>query len=183
PASPKGLTPCQLLRIDEIDDEDQRAARKGVRSASRAVSQRRRDRQLPAATSLHARDTLLPTSNQPRERELDRLAAVPGRIELLAGLEVHPHVVDLNHAARHGLSTVADHQVLDHELFRRRTSPSVNLRLRHFCHSPHASLHRPANFLLKKSTPPLPYAGGGVSQHRLYVAGIVHANHFLTRLG
>src|SRR5699024_5188544 len=38
-------------------------------------------------------------------------------------------------------------------------------------------------FSSQKSTPPLPYAGGGVSQHRLYVAGIVHANHFLTRLG
>ena len=53
----------------------------------------RRDDELAAAADLHAGDAVLPALDQAAQRELDRLAAVPRGVELLAGLEVDADVV------------------------------------------------------------------------------------------
>ena len=69
---------------DEVDDEDERLAAEEV-AAGGAVRQVRRDHEFAAAADLHAGDAVLPALDEAAERELDALAAVPGRVELLAG--------------------------------------------------------------------------------------------------
>jgi hypothetical protein len=54
----------------------------------------------------------------PAELELERLAAIPGGIELLAGREGNADVVHRDLAALRRLVAVADDEVLDDELER-----------------------------------------------------------------
>jgi hypothetical protein len=56
---------------------------------------------------------------------------VAGRIELLAGVELDAHVVDLDGAAGLRLRTVADGDVLDHEIGGRRAGLELDLGLGH----------------------------------------------------
>ena len=99
----------------QVDHKYQRLAGQPVPAARRAVGLLRRNDQLPPAADLHAGDAVLPALDQPAQRELDRLAAVPGAVELFAGVVLDADIVHLDGAAGHRLRTVADHQVLDHQ--------------------------------------------------------------------
>src|SRR5882757_7467311 len=96
----------------QVDDKYQSLAGQPVPAAFGAVGLFGRDGQLTTAADLHAGDAVLPALNEPAQRELDGLAAVPRTVEFLAGVVLDAHVVHLDGAAWHGLRTVADHQVL-----------------------------------------------------------------------
>src|SRR4051794_18055470 len=81
---------------DEVDDEDQRGAGlDDTAGPAVAVGLVRRDGQPTAAADLHAGDALVPAldDHADAEPELQRVAAVPGGVELLAGLVGDAHVV------------------------------------------------------------------------------------------
>src|SRR3954453_22699759 len=116
---------------DEVDDEDQ--GRAGLDHAARAaipVRLLRGDGQPPAATDLHAGDALVPALDHhaPAEPELQRVAAVPGGVELLTALVGDADVVRAHQAAGGRLRAVADDQVLDHEVVRGRSGGRVDVR-------------------------------------------------------
>src|SRR6478735_8866421 len=98
-------------------------------AADRAVGLFRRDGQLTAAADLHAGDPVLPALDQAAQRELDRFAAVPRAVELFAGVVLDADVVHLDGAAGHGLGAIADHQILDDKLVRRRPVRKLDLWL------------------------------------------------------
>src|SRR5690606_12844726 len=81
-----------------------------------AVGEGGRAHELTTTADLHAGDAVLPALDEARQRELDRLSAVPARVELLAGLEVDTHVVHVDLRARVRLGAVADLEVGDDEL-------------------------------------------------------------------
>src|SRR5437868_5929655 len=70
---------------EEVDHEDERLAGLDGARAAVAVAEVRRDDQLATAADLHARDTLVPAPDDAAgaQRELEGLATVPGRVELL----------------------------------------------------------------------------------------------------
>ena len=77
-----------LRHADQIDDEDQRLVRPDhPAGAALAVGQHRRDRDPPPAADLHAGHALVPARDHLAlaEPELERVAAVPRGVELLAG--------------------------------------------------------------------------------------------------
>src|SRR5258707_13887350 len=84
-----------------------------------AVGLLRRDDKLATATDLHAGDAVLPALDEPAQRELDGLAAIPRAVEFVAGVVLDADIVHLDIAAGHRLRAVADHQVLDDEVGRR----------------------------------------------------------------
>src|SRR5699024_10496548 len=92
------------------------------------------DGQLTTSADLHARDALLPTGDQAGERELVRLATVPGGVELLAGLEVDTDVVDLDDATGLRLGSLTHDEVLDHQVVWHRSGLGFNLWLFHEVH-------------------------------------------------
>src|SRR3954453_909991 len=105
--------------VDQVDHEDQRLV--GPDDATRAalaVGEVRRGRDAGAATDLHARDALVPAGDHlaAAEAELERVAAIPRCVELLAGLPRDADVMDLDDPARDRLLALADRQVLDLEL-------------------------------------------------------------------
>src|SRR5262249_46027039 len=108
---------------DEIDDEDERLV--GLdhrREAALAVAHRRRDRDPPPAADAHAGDALVPALDHLplAEPELERVATIPGGVELLPVAPRDADVVDLDDLPGDGLVAVADDQVLDLELVRGR---------------------------------------------------------------
>src|SRR4051812_34444059 len=107
------------VHVDEIHDEDQRLiGADDAAGAALAVGEHRRDRDPPPAADLHARDALVPARDDLAlaETELERAPAVPGGVELLAGLPRDPDVVDLHDAPGDGLLAVTDGEVLELEL-------------------------------------------------------------------
>jgi hypothetical protein len=68
-------------------------------------------------------------SCQAAQRELDALAAVPRRVELLAGLVLDAHVVDGHGVAGLGLGALAHDDVADDQVGRRRSGGCVDLGL------------------------------------------------------
>ena len=88
--------------------------------AARAVRHRGGDRQLAATPNLHPLDAGVPARDDltRTELELERLAPVPRRVELLAGREGDADVVDRDLAALRGLVSFADDDVVDAELER-----------------------------------------------------------------
>src|SRR3954451_24216744 len=112
-----------LADAEQVDDEDQRlvGADRAARAAL-AVGEVRRDRDPAPAADLHARDPLVPARDDLAlaEAELERVAAVPGGVELLAVLPRHADVVDLDDLARDRLVAGALDDVLDLELVGRR---------------------------------------------------------------
>src|SRR4051794_23397704 len=116
---------------DEVDDEDQ--GRAGLDHAARAaipVRLLRGDGQPPAATDLHAGDALVPALDHHAhaEPELQRVAAVPGGVELLTALVGDADVVRAHQAAGGRLRALAHDQVLDHEVVRGRSGGRVDVR-------------------------------------------------------
>src|SRR4030095_8273469 len=90
-----------LPDADEVDDEDQRRA--GLDDAARsalAVRLVRRDRQPASSADLHAADALVPAldDHADAQPELQRVATVPGGVELLAAVVGDADVVRDDHA-------------------------------------------------------------------------------------
>ena len=93
-----------------------------------AVGQIRRDDELSPTADPHSRNTLIPSSDDPAgtELELQRLAAVVGRVELLPAAIGHTDVVHSDSAARAGLGAVTDGEIGDIEFGRRRAVRKVD---------------------------------------------------------
>src|SRR4051812_40956367 len=104
-----------LLHADQVDHEHERlVGPDDAARATRAVRHRRRDRDPAPPAHLHPGDALVPAPDDLplAQPELERVAAIPRRVELLAGLVGHADVVDLDDAARGGLVALADREVL-----------------------------------------------------------------------
>src|SRR4051794_8499510 len=111
----------RLLHADQVNHEDESLARLDhAARAPVAVPQVRRNRQLAAATDLHAGDALVPPRDHTAtaERERERLAPVPGRVELLPGRVRYTDIVDGGELTRSGLRPVAERDVLDDQVGR-----------------------------------------------------------------
>src|ERR1700722_15599888 len=127
------------LGRDEVTDEDQGLAwLDGVARAAAAVAEVGRDDQLAAAAHLHALHALVPALDDlpDTEAELERLAAVPARVELLPRGVGDPDVVHLNGVPRAGDLAVALPDVGDLERLGRRALRKIHFRLRDV-HAPH----------------------------------------------
>src|SRR4051812_28487836 len=96
---------------EQVHDEDEGLAGLDVAAGpALAVAEVRRDGEPPTATDLHPRDALVPAADDlpGAEPERERLAAVPGGVELATG---RPAVSDVLHRALrpgHGLRAVAN---------------------------------------------------------------------------
>src|SRR6185437_10246218 len=91
PGMPRSLR-AGSVDADEIDDEDERlVGADHPAGAALAVGQHRRDRDPPPAADPHPLDALIPALDDlaPAELELEGAPAIPGRVELLAGLPGH----------------------------------------------------------------------------------------------
>src|SRR3954470_5274316 len=136
-------TAGKSVDADQVDDEDEGLARlDDAARAAVAVSEVRRDDELAAAADLHARDALVPAGDDlaGAEAEPQRLAAVPGRVELLAGRVRDADVVHGDGLAGRGLRAVTDRDVGDLEVGRRVALGAVDLGLfqGHGTHRTHA---------------------------------------------
>ena len=82
---------------------------------TRAVGHGGRDRQLAPTADLHALDARIPAGNDLAlaELELERLPAVPGRVELGATGKRHADVVHRHLLARRRFFAVADDEIFD----------------------------------------------------------------------
>src|SRR5690606_33121852 len=110
--------------LDQVDDEDQGLPRLDhIAGAAVAVGQVRRDGELAAAADPHPQDALVPAGDDLADAELEaeRLAPAPGGVELLPRGVRDPDVVHGEAGAVHGLLALADGDVLDLQLGRRRT--------------------------------------------------------------
>src|SRR5699024_3274897 len=95
------------------------------------VAERSGDVEAAAAAHLHALDALVPAGDDLADAELEaqRLAAVPGGIELLAGGVGDPDVVDVDDVSAAGLLTIADDLVGAEQLGRGGALRTVDLWL------------------------------------------------------
>jgi hypothetical protein len=98
--------------------------------AARAVGHRARDRQPSAAADRHALYARVPAGDHLTlaELELERLAAVPRCVELLARAEGDADVVHRDLLAARRLGSVADDEVFDAELERDVTFGFIDVR-------------------------------------------------------
>ena len=99
---------------------------RAARASSGPVAVAKADRgRFPPAADPHALNAHVPTGDHLAfaELELERAAAIPGRVEFVTGRERDADVVDADLRAARRLGPVADDEVLDHEL-ERGTSPS-----------------------------------------------------------
>src|SRR5690606_36445137 len=94
----------------------------------------RRDGQLAASADLHARDALLPALDEAAQRELDGLAASPGRVELLAGVVLDAGVVHRDGVAGLRLVAVSHDEVADDQFGGGGSGGGVELGLCAICH-------------------------------------------------
>ena len=90
PSRPSRRRPRRPSSVDreQVDHEHERLVRRDHAAGSAgAIGHRGRDRQLAAAADLHSLDARVPAGNHLAlaELELERPAAVPGGVELLAG--------------------------------------------------------------------------------------------------
>jgi hypothetical protein len=104
-----------LGNAQKINDEDQRSSGQTVTTTGRAIRNLRWANEGSPAANLHARDSILPALDKTVERELNWLAAAPGRVKLFAGLVVNAKVVHLHGRALWGLGAVTDDYFLDGE--------------------------------------------------------------------
>src|SRR4051794_5118041 len=116
---------------DEVHHEDEGGAGlDDAAGAALAVRLVRGDGQPATAADLHAGDALVPAldDHADTQPELQRVAAVPGRVELLAAVVGDADVVRADEAARSRLGSVADDDVLDHEVLRGRPGGGLDVR-------------------------------------------------------
>src|SRR3712207_6805304 len=119
-----GPTSLRLQRFrsadtHEVDDEHERGA--GLDDAARAalaVGLVRGDGEPAPSADLHPDDPLVPAldDHAHADAELQRVAAVPGGVELLAALVGDADVVGAHQVAGLGLLALADDEVLDHQV-------------------------------------------------------------------
>src|SRR4051812_11169618 len=132
-----------LAHPDEVDHEDERLVRPDHPArAALAVGEVGRDGDAPAPTDAHAGDALVPPRDHLAlaEPELEGRAAVPRGVELLPRLPRDADVVHLHHPAGDRLLALADLDVLELELVRRRlVRGDVDLGLLVRGHAPHGS--------------------------------------------
>ena len=100
-------------------------------SARLAVCQSRRDDELAASADLHAWDSFLPTGDQTVQRERNRFAAIPRRIELFTSLEIHAQVVNLDLSTWLCFGAIANDYVGDHQFCGRFAARKFNLGFLH----------------------------------------------------
>src|SRR3954464_1623408 len=150
---------------DEVDDEDQcRARLDDPTGTTIAVGLVRRDGQPAAAAYLHAGDALVPALDHHADAqpELQRVAAVPGGVELLAAVVRDADVVRADQAAGGRLRSVTDDDVLDHEVLRGGPGRGLDVRSAQLGHgspscpgalpAPHPSKQRPRRAAQTRST-------------------------------
>src|SRR5215217_5118033 len=133
-ASEDLMKPTLPANPDQVDHEHQRLVGSDhAAGPARAVCHVRRDRDPAAAADLHPGDALVPAADHLAlaEAELERVAAVPARVELVAAVPGHADVVDLDDVALGGLVAVADGDVLQLELVRRRVVGDLDLWFLH----------------------------------------------------
>src|SRR3954451_13986938 len=119
----RAAEPTASAHADEVHDEHERLV--GPDDAARAalaVGELRRDRDPPPAADAHPGDAVVPALDDLAlaEAELEGVAAVPRRVELLAVLPRHADVVHLDRPAGDRLVAVTDLDVLELELVGRR---------------------------------------------------------------
>src|SRR5699024_12400304 len=111
PPPPPRWSCSALVHRHQVAHEDQRLFRREHRrGALGAVAERAGDVETAAAADLHALHALVPAGDDlaHAEPEAQRLAAVPGGVELLAGGVGDAHVVHVDDVAAAGLLAVAD---------------------------------------------------------------------------
>src|SRR5579859_1553783 len=104
---------------DQVDDEDERlVGTDDAAGTAFAICQHRRDRDPASSADVHAGHALVPAGDDLplAELELERVAAVPGRVELLPGSPRDAHVVNLDDATVDSLLAATDDEVFELEL-------------------------------------------------------------------
>src|SRR3954469_8172039 len=127
---PNRVRAC-LADADQVDDEHQgRAGLDDAAGAALAVGLVRGDGQPAPSADLHAGDALVPAldDHADAEAELQRVAAVPGGVELLTAVVGDAHVVRAHQTAGGRFGPVTDDDVLDHEVVRRRPGGGLDVR-------------------------------------------------------
>src|SRR3954453_2755672 len=116
---------------DEVHHEDQGRARlDDTAGAALAVGLVGGDGQPAPAADLHSGDAFVPAldDHADTQPELQRVAAVPGRVELLAAVVRDADVVGADQAAWRRLGAVTDGDVLDHEVVGGRPGGWLDVR-------------------------------------------------------
>src|SRR6185312_5027950 len=116
---------------NQVADEDEGLARRDyLPGAPVTVGQVRGDDQLSAAADLHALYALIPAGDDSpgAELELQGLASVPARIELLAGGVRDPDIVDPYGVSRLRLAAIAFPDVSDLQFGGRFAAGKIDLR-------------------------------------------------------
>src|SRR3954451_24364171 len=122
---------------DEVDDEDERGP--GLDDATGtalAVGLVCGDGQPAATADLHAGDALVPAldDHADTQPELQRVAPVPGRVELFAAVVGDADVVRAHQAPGGRRGAVADHEVLDHQVVGGGTGRRLDVGTGQLCH-------------------------------------------------
>lgn len=107
------------MYVDKVHDEDQRLVRADHPSGStRAVTRVSWDGEPSPAAHPHAFHSPVPALDDlsAAEPELEGVTSVPGCVELSARRPGHPDVVHFDGVTRVGGATVADGEVLDHQV-------------------------------------------------------------------
>src|SRR5215468_7491183 len=132
-AGPVDHVACRVrLGGHQVADEDERLPRPDhVPGAAVPVGQGWRDNQLPAAADLHALHALVPAGDDlpGAEPEAQRFAAVPARVELLAGRVGDPDVVHPDRVTGTGHLAVAFPDVGDLQVRGRLALGKIDLGL------------------------------------------------------
>src|SRR5688500_14438452 len=148
-------------KVEQVDDEDQGLPRRDrSTSAAVAVAEVGRDDQLAAPADLHALHAAVPAGDDVArtEPERERLAAVPGGVELLTGRERDADVVHDCGVARRGLLAGAIGDVGDLELTGRLAVREVDFRLLVSAHQA-ASFAGPCMARMSMATATLSFLG------------------------
>src|SRR3954467_2692989 len=119
--------------VVEVDDEDEGlAGGDGGAGTALAVGEVRRDGQLAPAAHLHPLDPLVPAGDDhaDTQAEVERVAPVPGGVELLTRRVRDADVVGADRVTGLGLAALALDEVLDDEVGGRVALWEVDLRLR-----------------------------------------------------
>src|SRR4051794_27728893 len=121
-----------LPDLDEVDDEHERLVGCDRADAALAVAERRRDDERASPALAHARHAVVPALDDAAgaEREVERRATIPGRVELRAVGEGDADVVHRHMIAGLGGVALADDDVVGDELVGGRAGRLGNLGLR-----------------------------------------------------
>jgi hypothetical protein len=105
--------------VEQVDDEDESfTAGDDAAGAAASVAEVRRDRESTSSPDPHAGHTLFPSPDHfsGTETEAEGLASIPGGVEFAPVAPGDSDVVHDRPTAGGGLGTVADRDVVDHEI-------------------------------------------------------------------